>query len=143
MQFGVWVLVLLASLAILYVVYEILYGVLFKLPNRVIRHLNLRRAGWPPLHLDADGESTEWMKSKPPCPICGANKEEDEACDTDKHVAHEQRTRLSFCTIEETNRDAFEKKVNVYLESGWTPHGPMLLHENKFVQALIHVRTQC
>ena len=24
--------------------------------NRLMRHLNVRRAGWPPAHLDADGD---------------------------------------------------------------------------------------
>lgn len=24
--------------------------------NRLMRHLNIRRAGWPPTHLDADGD---------------------------------------------------------------------------------------
>jgi len=28
---------------------------LFLLWNRLIRHLNIRAAGWPPEHLDADG----------------------------------------------------------------------------------------
>lgn len=27
----------------------------FRLVNRFIRHLNIRAAGWPPVHLDADG----------------------------------------------------------------------------------------
>lgn len=34
----------------------ILYAVLFRLPNRLIRHLNIRKAGWPPPHVDADGD---------------------------------------------------------------------------------------
>lgn len=24
--------------------------------NRLLRHLNIRKAGWPPAHLDADGD---------------------------------------------------------------------------------------
>lgn len=24
--------------------------------NRLMRHLNIRKAGWPPAHLDADGD---------------------------------------------------------------------------------------
>jgi hypothetical protein len=28
--------------------------------NRFIRHLNVRKAGWPPAHLDADGD---WKES--------------------------------------------------------------------------------
>ena len=31
-------------------------GFLFKCWNRMWRHLNVRKAGWPPLHLDADGD---------------------------------------------------------------------------------------
>lgn len=28
----------------------------FRLVNRTIRHLNIRKAGWPPEYLDADGD---------------------------------------------------------------------------------------
>ena len=28
----------------------------FRLVNRLIRHLNIKAAGWPPEHLDADGD---------------------------------------------------------------------------------------
>jgi len=28
----------------------------FRLPNRIIRHLNIRKHGWPPAHCDADGD---------------------------------------------------------------------------------------
>lgn len=28
----------------------------FRLVNRAIRHANIRSAGWPPPHLDADGD---------------------------------------------------------------------------------------
>ena len=27
------------------------------IPNRILRHLNIRKHGWPPEHLDADGDS--------------------------------------------------------------------------------------
>lgn len=30
------------------------YG--FRCWNRLMRHLNVRKAGWPPAHLDADGD---------------------------------------------------------------------------------------
>lgn len=36
--------------------YYLLRFVLFSLPNRFIRHLNIRAQGWPPAHLDADGD---------------------------------------------------------------------------------------
>jgi hypothetical protein len=29
---------------------------LFRLINRIIRHMNIRRYGWPPPHCDADGD---------------------------------------------------------------------------------------
>ena len=28
----------------------------FKIVNRIIRHFNLRKNGWPPAHCDADGD---------------------------------------------------------------------------------------
>ncbi len=28
----------------------------FRIVNRFIRHLNIRKAGWPPPHVDADGD---------------------------------------------------------------------------------------
>lgn len=30
-----------------------------KIVNRMIRHMNIRKAGWPPTHLDADGDWKE------------------------------------------------------------------------------------
>lgn len=33
-----------------------LFGTIFRMWNRVIRHLNIRKAGWPPPHCDADGD---------------------------------------------------------------------------------------
>lgn len=32
------------------------YEVLFRLPNRIIRGMNIRKNGWPPAHCDADGD---------------------------------------------------------------------------------------
>lgn len=31
----------------------------FRCWNRLLRHLNVRKAGWPPIHLDGDGD---WIK---------------------------------------------------------------------------------
>jgi hypothetical protein len=31
----------------------------FRLVNRYIRHRNIKAAGWPPKHLDADGDAIE------------------------------------------------------------------------------------
>jgi hypothetical protein len=35
---------------------SLLFAVCFRLPNRFIRHLNIRKHGWPPAHVDADGD---------------------------------------------------------------------------------------
>ena len=34
----------------------VFYNLFFKLPNRVLRHLNIKKHGWPPAHCDADGD---------------------------------------------------------------------------------------
>lgn len=39
------------------------FNFMFRLWNRFMRHLNIRRAGWPPPHCDADGDPV-----KPPAP---------------------------------------------------------------------------
>ena len=31
-------------------------GLIFKIWNRFMRHLNIRKHGWPPPHCDADGD---------------------------------------------------------------------------------------
>jgi hypothetical protein len=33
----------------------------FRLVNRLLRHLNIRKAGWPPEYLDADGDRKEMV----------------------------------------------------------------------------------
>lgn len=33
-----------------------LSSLLFRCFNRLMRHLNIRKAGWPPAHADADGD---------------------------------------------------------------------------------------
>jgi len=35
------------------------HAVLFRLPNRWLRSRNIREQGWPPEHLDADGDFKE------------------------------------------------------------------------------------
>ncbi len=35
---------------------QICLALVFRLPNRIIRSANIRAAGWPPAHLDADGD---------------------------------------------------------------------------------------
>ena len=42
-----------------WMVLEILSNLFFKLPIRVIRHVNINRHGWPPPHCDADGDFKE------------------------------------------------------------------------------------
>ncbi len=44
------------TLALALIAGSTITSVLFRLPNRIIRHLNVRRVGWPPAHLDADGD---------------------------------------------------------------------------------------
>ena len=49
----------IVTMVILYVAIHCSYGVLIypmTLANRVIRHLNIRKCGWPPEHLDGDGD---------------------------------------------------------------------------------------
>ena len=38
---------------------ELLIVILFKLPNRIMRHYNIRKYGYPPPHCDADGDFKE------------------------------------------------------------------------------------
>lgn len=45
----------LATLVILVVVGSVMLTIRFCW-NRLLRHLNIRKAGWPPSHLDADGD---------------------------------------------------------------------------------------
>jgi len=47
-----WFMALLAGMAL----YGIGYALLFRLPNRIIRSRNIKNQGWPPEHLDADGD---------------------------------------------------------------------------------------
>lgn len=37
------------------------HALLFRLPNRVLRTIKVMKRGWPPQHLDADGD----FKTKP------------------------------------------------------------------------------
>lgn len=39
---------------------------LFRSWNRLMRHLNIRKAGWPPAHLDADGDFKPAPKEQRP-----------------------------------------------------------------------------
>ena len=42
---------------------QVIIYIFFTLPNRFIRHLNIRAKGWPPSHCDADGDF-KGVKSK-------------------------------------------------------------------------------
>jgi len=44
------------SLFITYTLCSCVYKVIFHPWNRLMRHLNIRNAGWPPAHCDADGD---------------------------------------------------------------------------------------
>lgn len=44
--------------------YYLLRAVFYLVPNRIIRHLNIRARGWPPEYLDADGDFKE-KENKP------------------------------------------------------------------------------
>lgn len=35
-------------------VYQVLITILYVLPNRIMRHCNIRKHGYPPAHCDAD-----------------------------------------------------------------------------------------
>lgn len=59
-----WKAELCALLALLSIV-SLLNAIVFRLPNRLIRHLNIRARGWPPSHLDADGDFKEEDKDEP------------------------------------------------------------------------------
>lgn len=47
------------SFFIIILISQIIYGIFFRLPNRIIRHHNISKFGWPPEHLDADGDFKE------------------------------------------------------------------------------------
>lgn len=38
------------------IVGEVIVRILVQLPNRVMRHWNIRKHGYPPAHCDADGD---------------------------------------------------------------------------------------
>ena len=44
------------SLLMLYVVCHCISTITFRSWNRLMRHLNIRKSGWPPAHCDADGD---------------------------------------------------------------------------------------
>ena len=50
-----WMTCVLAGLAIL-LASNLLNNILAVLPGRVLRSRNIKHAGWPPAHLDADGD---------------------------------------------------------------------------------------
>lgn len=38
---------------------QVVWGLIVILPNRVLRHWNIRKHGYPPVHCDADGDFKE------------------------------------------------------------------------------------
>ena len=41
---------------VLLAVHSIVYAIVFRLPNRILRTIKVVSKGWPPEHLDADGD---------------------------------------------------------------------------------------
>lgn len=41
------------------IVGEVIVRIFVGLPNRILRHLNIRKHGYPPSHCDADGDFKE------------------------------------------------------------------------------------
>ncbi len=50
------IMTLLLAIMILPFTFAILFALVFKLLNRIIRSRNIRKHGWPPSHCDADGD---------------------------------------------------------------------------------------
>jgi len=44
------------SLFMLWAICSCISNIIFRPWNRLMRHLNIRKAGWPPAHCDADGD---------------------------------------------------------------------------------------
>lgn len=44
---------------IVLIVGEVIVRIFFGLPNRILRHWNIRKHGYPPAHCDADGDFKE------------------------------------------------------------------------------------
>ena len=52
-----WLAFFLACLAVC-----LLEEIFFRLPNRIMRHININKHGYPPPHCDADGDFKEDSK---------------------------------------------------------------------------------
>lgn len=46
-------------LIVLYIVLFIVAGTIFRMWNRLMRCLSIRKHGWPPAHCDADGDQVK------------------------------------------------------------------------------------
>ena len=44
------------SFFIALIIGQVIVSIFFRLPNRIIRGMNIRKHGWPPRHCDADGD---------------------------------------------------------------------------------------
>ena len=44
------------SFFIALIIGQVIVSIFFRLPNRIIRGMNIRKHGWPPKHCDADGD---------------------------------------------------------------------------------------
>jgi len=43
---------------------NVIWGIIVILPNRIMRHWNIRKHGYPPVHCDADGDFKKQKKSE-------------------------------------------------------------------------------
>lgn len=54
-DFWIWAGTMFAGAGLLNFI-SYIANTMFRCWNRFMRHLNIRKAGWPPSHLDADGD---------------------------------------------------------------------------------------
>ena len=47
---------IILALPIITFTFALIFAIFFRLPNRIMRHRNIRKHGWPPPHCDADGD---------------------------------------------------------------------------------------
>lgn len=50
------ILTVILTMIIAPLIFHTIRLIIFILPNWIIRHMNIRKHGWPPEHCDADGD---------------------------------------------------------------------------------------
>ena len=50
------IMTIILAMMIIPLLYLIIFTIVFRLPNRILRSRNIRKHGWPPPHCDADGD---------------------------------------------------------------------------------------